>query len=1117
VATARLTEHFRQHLELPPADVAYTLQLGRRRFSHRRYLVCRSLDEAATALDGVNAKRAVTGAEEARERRWNRDLAAANLEGLDPKRVVTGVEEARARPVAFMFPGQGAQYVNMGRELYESEPAFREPLDRCAEILTPHLGRDLRRLIYPEKAEETAASEELRQTSLTQPALFVVEYALSQLWMSWGIKPAAMIGHSIGEYVAACLAGVFRLEDALKLVAQRGRLMQQLPAGAMLSVRLPATEVEALLDGSGVEVAALNEEKATVVSGTIEAVMRLEARLGSQGVAFQRLHTSHAFHSAMMDPILETFRAQVAQVDRRAPQIPYVSNLTGTWVTEAEATDPAYWSRHLRETVRFAHGLKELMKEPERVLLEVGPGRVLSGLAIWQTNRSRHNVVVSSIRHPQESDSDVAFLLGALGRLWLAGVDVAWKSFHSRGARRRVPLPTYPFERQRFWVEPGAPAAGDARRKRDEKQPEIADWFYLPSWRRSPPPDLDGVKRGPWLVFAESSGLGERIVRRLAQAGEEVVSVVAADGFAQRAGGTFELNPAEPRDYVKLIETLEGQGRSPLSIAHFWGLQEGSAGAPQGGRRVQDLGFFSLLHLARALDGRGPDVRREIVVVTRGVQDVTGEETLSPDHATVLGPCKVIPQEYAALGCRNVDVVGPGPAGWDEESVGQVLAELASGSDDRIVAYRRRRRWIPSFDPCPLAATPDRPRRLREGGVYLVNGGLGGIGLGAAELLARTAKAKLVLVGRGALPPRAEWERWLQANGDGNEVGQRLRKLLALEELGAEVLAVQADVSNVEQLRKALAEAESRFGGVHGVIHAAGVERAFQSIAETAPADAEAQFRPRLGGVAALEQALEGRPLDFCLLISSLSSVLGGLGSVSYTAAHVFLDVFAARHNRASATPWLSVNWDRWFTWRDTTQEPAAGEVGFFMTPAEAQEALHRVLNSRALTHLVVSTGDLQGRIDRWVRLIVPEEPKPSEAPAASLYARPEIGEDYVAPSTPEEETLAGIWCQALGVEKVGVNDDFFELGGDSVLGLRIVAKANEAGLRMTGRHVFEHHTIAELARALAGSTPPATAAAAPTPATGEPATAFPGARLDPKDLEAFLAGLGGSGSTPPK
>jgi len=349
-ATANLTEHLKQHPALNPADVAYTLQVGRRAFDHRRMVVCQDLDDAVKAL-----------------------------ESLDPQRVFTHYQKPCHRSVVFMFSGQGAQYVNMVQELYQVEPTFREQVDICSDILKAHLGLDLRHVLYPSQEQTEQAQQQLQQTAITQPALFVIEYALAKLWMQWGVRPAAMIGHSIGEYVAATVAGVFSLEDALALVTTRGQLMQQLPSGSMLAVPLPETEVQSLL-GRTLSLAAINGPSSCVVSGSKDAVEALQNQLASQGVDCRRLHTSHAFHSQMMEPILEPFTERVKQVSLKPPQIPYLSNVTGTWITAQEATAPSYWARHLRQTVRFAEGLQELLKEPAQILLEVGPGWTLSKL-----------------------------------------------------------------------------------------------------------------------------------------------------------------------------------------------------------------------------------------------------------------------------------------------------------------------------------------------------------------------------------------------------------------------------------------------------------------------------------------------------------------------------------------------------------------------------------------------------------------------------------------------------------------------------------------------------------------------------------------------------------------
>ncbi|ARU62784.1 polyketide synthase [Tumebacillus avium] len=445
MATERLAAHL-QETEQEVADVAYTLQVGRKAFAHRRMVVCEDGAEAAELL--------LT---------------------RDPKRVLTsvGTEGAGKRPVAFLFSGTGSQYVNMARDLYETEPLFHEEVEACCELLAPLIGLDLRDLLYPEEGLEEHASAELRRTKYAQPAIFVVEYALVKLLIEWGITPSAMIGHSLGEYVAACLAGVFSLEDALELVVKRAQLIEALPQGDMLAVHLSETAVLAHLTRHGaVALAAVNGPELCVVSGTSEAVAGLRQELEAADVVCKRVHTTHAFHSVMVEPIMDQFAALVSSLERKAPELPYVSNVTGTWITAEEACDPQYWARHLRETVRFADGVQALNQEPDVILLEVGPGKALASFAL--AVKPEHNpgrTVLTTIRHVQDRQSDIAFLLNALGRMWLLGADVDWRSFSADESRRRVPLPTYPFESKRYWIDPPEQAYASAWRPAARRVP----------------------------------------------------------------------------------------------------------------------------------------------------------------------------------------------------------------------------------------------------------------------------------------------------------------------------------------------------------------------------------------------------------------------------------------------------------------------------------------------------------------------------------------------------------------------------------------------------------------------------------------------------------------------
>ena len=425
-ATKALAGHLRQNPDLNLADVAFTLQVGRKPFEHRRAVVCRDLNDAIEALSSGDAAR----------------LPSSRL--------------GEGRPVvAFLFPGQGTQHADMGHELYLTEPVFREQVDRSCEILKPYLGLDLRSLIFPQAEQKADAVRRLAQTSLTQPALFVIEHALAKFWMHQGIIPQGMIGHSVGEYVAACLAGVFTLEDALRLVAERARLMQQLPPGVMIGVRMAEQPLRELLTPE-LSLAAVNAPQLCVVSGSFEAIASLEKELARRGVAGRRLATSHAFHSHMMEPMLPLFAEIVKATKMHPPQLPWVSNVTGRWITAAQAVDPDYWVEHVRGTVRFTDSLGELAGRGITVLLEAGPGQTLGTLARQHPTVTEFasKIVIGSLATSGGKESDRGVMLKSLGRLWLAGAPVTWPGLSKHERRQRVVLPTYPFERKRYWIEP---------------------------------------------------------------------------------------------------------------------------------------------------------------------------------------------------------------------------------------------------------------------------------------------------------------------------------------------------------------------------------------------------------------------------------------------------------------------------------------------------------------------------------------------------------------------------------------------------------------------------------------------------------------------------------------
>ena len=424
------------------ANAAFTLQVGRKTFDHRRFIVARDVSEAVA--------------------------------GLRKKAAVRPRPAQEQTSVDFLFPGQGAQRINMTREIYQTERAFRETVDRCAEILKPHLGADLRELIYPAEAKQAEVKERLKDTAIAQPAIFVVEYALARLLGSWGIRPRAMLGHSVGEYVAACLAGVLALDDALALIATRGKLMQQLPRGGMLAVRLAEADLRSRLDNQ-LDIAAINAPSLCVIAGPLDAIQTFKDTLDREGIGCRYLETSHAFHSAMMDPVVQPFIEHVTRINLKPPKIPYISGVTGKWITPEQATDASYWGLHLRQAVQFSAGVALLRTDVSQVLLEVGPGKSLGNLACQHPASSPEQIVASTLAD-DGGDADYGNLMAALGAIWSAGVVPDWDAVYAGTNLKRISLPTYPFERERFWLRAsGAPAAASTSLQGTSEQAQTSE------------------------------------------------------------------------------------------------------------------------------------------------------------------------------------------------------------------------------------------------------------------------------------------------------------------------------------------------------------------------------------------------------------------------------------------------------------------------------------------------------------------------------------------------------------------------------------------------------------------------------------------------------------------
>ncbi len=742
-AVSNLVRFFRGHPDANLTDVAFTLRNGRAAFRHRHALVCRDVADAVVRLSA-----------------W-----------LD----TPGPGELQASParLVFMFPGQGSQYPGMCRGLYDTEPEFRRLIDGAATLLEPMAGFDLRTLVSaPNQAADVA--ERMRDTRVAQPAIFAVSYALARLMLGWGLRPAALIGHSIGEYVAACIAGVFAFEDGLRLVTERGRLMASVPPGAMLAVPLSAEDLVPLLSPD-VTVAALNAPGVSVVAGPSDAIDRLAEVLRARGVEGRHLHTSHAFHSPMMDPILEAFVAGFSEIPLHPPSIPVVSNVTGTWITPEQAADPREWARHLRHTVRFSQGLETILADGNALLVEVGPGQTLTALA--RRSRAGSPRSVATTRRADGEDADQGVLMGALAAIWSSGHDVDWPLIDATVGAKRVPLPTYPFRRERHWIEPPGdlPRTAGAGRRTD-----VRDWFSVPTWKRLPPSLVEGPPspraHERWAIFTDVHGLGDELGARLAAAGHDVAIVEAGTRFDRIGERHFKIRPSHEDDYERLCRALTAGDCHSLRVVHCWTLEsDGESGEGAVVAGGLDRGFFSLLFLTQALTALERETSCRLTIVSAGVHSVTGEEQLRPEHATVVAFCRTLPFEHPELPCSHLDVTIGGGGTAMRQVIVDRLFESLDEPGGRSLAIRGGYRWEQALAPVPLAASGEGPL-LKERGVYLITGGMGGIGLTLAEHLARTARARLVLVGR--TPVRRE------AAIPAEEIDEALARLVDVERAG---------------------------------------------------------------------------------------------------------------------------------------------------------------------------------------------------------------------------------------------------------------------------------------------------------------------------------------------
>jgi polyketide synthase PksJ len=1002
------------------ADMAYTLQVGRMHFQHRM----------AITYSGYNALLKTLS-----------DPTFVHTENRPPK--------LHNRRIIFGFSGQGTQYANMALDLYQNHSFFKHIVDECCEKIQDDLQIDLRELLFPKPGDIEKANKKLSNTLYAQPALFIIEYALAQFLIELGIKPTAMIGHSLGELVAATISGVLNLETSLELIINRARLMAKTKPGAMLVVPLKKETLIGLLP-KHLDLAAHNAPNLCVVSGSKEHLVDFEKTLkpllDKKQLCCKYLLISHAFHSASMEDVLDEFTKLTSKFSLNLPSIPYISNVSGTWIQENDLKNPHYWANHIRQSVLFSEGVINLSLSSEDLFIEIGPGTTLIQLVRQHQNNGITPHLLSTLPKPNHhEETSYHHFIKTLGELWLLKNEVHWERLYANEIRKRISLPTYAFEHQSYWVYP----------KHNEKADEYIQNncnLFTPSWKRDNTYILNThteLSSKTWLIFSEED-TNHSIEKKIKESGHALYRIFSGNHFEQLTDNSFVINPTQKTHYEQLLQSIEMHSDQCI-IVHRWLCSNKTCSDDT--EAMLHYGPYSILYLSQLLSEFYPDKQIRFLVLTSHLYSVLGTEQIIPLKASVLGPCKVIPLEQDTIFCKVIDL--------DEEEISSHLAEyiykealsmnLESAKSE--VAYRGAHRWIRILEPCTHYITANTKSRMKQKGVYLITGGLGGIGLVLAQYLAEHYNAHIILVARSSIVPEQEWEDLIIKNDPKNKkMVQKLKSLQCIKRAAESLLIEQAAIENESQMSSIIQIILQRFGRIDGVIHAAGIAGGgiaqFKTIEEY-----NRVLQPKLQGTQTLLNILKNEPLDFMVLISSITSILGYPGQIDYCSANRILDAYAISPSFKHPVFCVAMNWQ---AWRDVGMA-AESETKLFHidasnsnTPAEGAFLFEKILNSD-LNQVIISNSD-----PNILKIEVPPiHEQNKNVPQLMDDTALDLDNDTVIP------IVLNIWRNVLGITNIQLDDDFYELGGHSLLAISLLAKLkHQFHIKMPASILFKAKTV---------------------------------------------------------
>jgi phthiocerol/phenolphthiocerol synthesis type-I polyketide synthase E len=997
----KLSAFLKEETDINLSDMCYTYQVGRQNFSNRISFSFQNKNELLKKIE----------------------------ENSSQKRTFSKVKSGQIT-IVFAFPGQGSQYINMGKDLYQSNLLFKTYMDKGFDLLEKLTNQDFKEILYPEGAGEI---NRINDTSFAQPIIFLTEYSLAKVLIDYGIQPSCMIGHSIGEYAAACISGLFTFEQALKLVIKRGNLMNGLPGGAMISVPIDELQAQQFINPE-VSLAAVNGPKQIVLSGNDNAIEKVTEKLTAMGIPAIKLHTSHAFHSAMQDPILEEFKNEFKDIQFGEIGIPFISNPSGDFIQSEDAISAEYWAKQLRNTVRFSKGVNNLLSDPSTVFIEVGAGNAL--ISLIKQHKSANDIkLVNVLRAIKNQENDEKYFLDNLGLLWSYGIKVKWSELYKNEERFRIPLPTYAFDNLKYQSE-----IDHTKLFNNATNVSISDLensFYFPSWKRSLLSIQNVKAEKTFLVFSDRSEYSTEIIEKIIKTNNSVIEVVMGESYIRHSSSLFSVDPLDTRHYNQLFQSIETEGTLISNIIYLWALTVNSSAITLA---EENLEFHRIYFcLTKIVSIWKNETDKNIFIFTNLLHSVIGNEAINYKQSLLLGLLKVMPIENQ-IRAVNVDI---DVDAWNTKLAEQLVAEILNEDmlSDRIISYRSGRRWIQEFQKS-LQNLSSNNTSLKKGGTYLVTGGLGNLGFLISKHLISEHQANVILLGRKKL----------------NELGKNKlyeKRYTELKKLNDNVIYLDADVSVMDDIKECVLLNSGAFNAINGIIHLAGNvnDNDLEFIENSTFEKTLNMLAPKLKGVENLHEIFGGYKLDFIWLSSSLAATFGGIQLGAYATANSYLNHFTFSKSgvfKCVELPQVDFEGNIPDKQRNTLSE------------AELITVFESSLNMDQSNVIFVSKEDISKKL---IAVLSIQNTDSNGRKSVEKTERPNLQTSYQLPQTDIERKLKSIFEDYFEITDIGVNDDFFELGGDSLRAMVFLKKiTKEFDIQIPLRDFFSNKTISKMA-----------------------------------------------------